>query len=599
MKPFLYFTKKIYTYSGKVLLYNFVGMILISLLDGVGIFLLIPLINVSGIFEIGTKEIPYISFVFSFFENLPNTLGLLIILSIYVMIVVVQSIIHRHQLIQNAIIQQGFVHRLREETYCLLLQVNWGYFITKRKSDIIKTLTTEIGKVRKGTNLFIQFISSQVFSLIQVGVALLLSPKLTIFVLIFGTMLLLFSRYFIKKSYNLGKDSNKFSRVYIAGITDHLNGFKEIKSNNIEETHINWFRTLCNRIEENSLTFTKLKTSSQLLYKIMSAILIAIFVFIAVKMFKAQSAQLMLIIIIFSRLWPTFSRIQSDLEKLSSYVPSFEELINLQKQCVKEREFTDQYLDQDNSFTLKDSIKCKDVCFRYSKTNETYALKNVNVTIPCNQMTAIVGPSGAGKSTLVDLLMGLNKPEKGIVMVDGKELTDKNILSLRRSISYISQDPFLFNTSLRENFTLVSPNSNDGEIWEALEVASAFDFVKRLPQGLDTIVGDRGIWLSGGERQRIVLARALLRKPSILVLDEATSALDTENEFRIQETLCDLKGKITIIVIAHRLSTIKNADQVIVLENGEVIQNGGYKQLENETKGMFRRLVGEQTEVGI
>ena len=180
--------------------------------------------------------------------------------------------------------------------------------------------------------------------------------------------------------------------------------------------------------------------------------------------------------------------------------------------------------------------------------------------------------------------MGLNQPEKGKVLIDGMVLNKENLLSLRRSVSYVPQEPFLFNTSIRDNLLMIEPNATEEQIWEALEFAAAADFVKRLPNGLSTVIGDRGIKLSGGERQRLVLARAILRKPAILVLDEATSALDTENEAKIQAALDRLKGKMTIIVIAHRLSTIKNADQVIVLDNGEIIQNGKFNELAQDKK---------------
>jgi ATP-binding cassette subfamily C protein len=211
-------------------------------------------------------------------------------------------------------------------------------------------------------------------------------------------------------------------------------------------------------------------------------------------------------------------------------------------------------------------------------------------------MTAIVGRSGAGKSTLIDLLMGLNQPDRGEVRIDDILLTSDHLLSLRKSISYIPQDPFLFNATIRENLMIIDPNASDESIWESLGFAAADDFVSRLPQGLDTLIGDRGVRLSGGERQRLVLARAILRKPAILVLDEATSALDTENEAKIQAAIERLKGTMTIIVIAHRLSTIRNADQVLVMDQGEIIQVGEYNQLAGEKRGMFSNLLGIQME---
>jgi len=165
---------------------------------------------------------------------------------------------------------------------------------------------------------------------------------------------------------------------------------------------------------------------------------------------------------------------------------------------------------------------------------------------------------------------------------------------MRGLVSYVPQDPFLFHGSIRDNMLLIDPQASDQDIWEALRFSSAAEFVGRLPDGLDTVIGDRGIRLSGGERQRLVLARSILRRPSILILDEATSALDMDNELRIQKALEKLKGMMTIIVIAHRLSTIRNADQVIVLEQGHIVQSGEFDKLSEDKKGLFSRLLGSQ-----
>ena len=509
------------------------------------------------------------------------------------------ALFQRNQMILNGKIQQGFIRHLRDETYKALIQANWGFFLKKRKSDIINSMTTELSRVAGGTYMFLQFITSLVFTFIQISLAFWLSAQMTIAVLLFGLALIFFSRTFIQKSNTIGNQTVELSKAYLAGITDHFNGIKDIKSNSLEKTHLNWIRSLSVKMEQNVMELIKLKTTSQFIYKVVSAFLIAGFVFFSIKMFQAQSAQLMLIIVIFARLWPRVSGIQSNLEQLGSLIPSFKALIDLQNECLKAKEINEESYKNVEPILIKDGLECQNVYFRYNQNQSTYALENINIQIPANHMTAIVGPSGAGKSTLIDLLMGLNQPEKGEVLIDGIPLTNDNLLSLRRSISYVPQDPFLFNATVRDNLLMIEPNATEEQIWEALEFSSAAEFVRKLPQGLDTLIGDRGIRLSGGERQRIVLARAILRKPSILVLDEATSALDTENERKIQEAIEQLKGKMTIIVIAHRLSTIRNADQVIVLDKGRIIQRGEFNQLAKEKKGMFSHLLGKQTEVSL
>lgn len=593
MNQILYFVKKLNAYAGKVLYINLLGMFMISLLDGVGLLMLIPMINMSGLVNLSGEDTP-LAAIIALFQGLPNSLGLIIILSIYVLLVISQGILSRQITIHNTTIQHGFFRHLRNETYELLLNANWKFFIENRKSDLLNILTSQIATASAGTNSFLQFVSSLVFTVIQMIFAFWISPTITLFVLLSGAVLILFSRGFIKRSFAIGNRTFESGKEYLAGVTDQINGIKDIKSNALEESRFNWYQTVTQKMLDEQVDYIKLKTKSQFAYKMASAVLIAVFIFVAFHLFKAQSTQLMLIIVIFSRLWPRVTGIQSSLEQIATTIPSYNAVIHFQEECKKSQEHNGGKLEDSRMFSLQKRIVLQNVSFSYNQ--KVYALQDIHLTFPVNRMTAVVGRSGAGKSTLIDLLMGLNKPEKGQVLIDGKPLEDDQLVSWRKTISYVSQDPYLFNGSIRDNLTLVAPNANEEQIWEALEFASAAEFVSKLPNGLDTLIGDRGIKLSGGERQRLVLARAMLRNPSILVLDEATSALDTENETNIQEALERLKGKITIVVIAHRLSTIRNADQVIVLEQGKVIQNGKFGQLANEQKGMFNKLLKNQLE---
>ncbi|WP_413307771.1 ABC transporter ATP-binding protein [Bacillus sp. 1P10SD] len=599
MKQLLFFTKQIHYFAGRKLYLNLLSMTLVSIFEGIGIFLLIPLISLTGIIQVSTNNSKLLSFLSNIFNAFPQKVSLIIILFSYVLLITGQGLFQRSQMIMNVKIQQGYSLYLKENTYKSLLHSNWGFFVKKRKSDLINMITVETGRVVGGVQMFLQFLSSLVFSSIQLILAFWLSPQLTISVLVCGALLLFFSRRFIYKSSELGKETVELSKQFFAGVTDHLNGIKEIKSNNLENPHIKWFNSTSRELEENVIKLVKLRNFSQLISKIVSAVLLASFIFLFLEMFKVQAAQLMLIMVIFSRLWPRITGIQTNLEQLSSVLPSFKVVLDLQRECTLAKELEEGNHRECKYLYFQEGIECRDISFRYSPSDKNYALKNVNLLIKANQMTAIVGPSGAGKSTLIDILMGLNDPEQGDVFIDGLKLTSDNLFALRRSLSYVPQDPFLFNTTIRENLLLIVQNASEEEIWKALEFAAAADFVRKFPAGLDTLIGDRGIKLSGGERQRLVLARAILRNPSILILDEATSALDTENESKIQEAIEKLKGKMTIIVIAHRLSTIRNADQVVVLDKGEIIQQGQFSQLANEKRGMFSRLLKKQMEVSV
>ncbi|PEL18513.1 multidrug ABC transporter [Bacillus wiedmannii] len=598
MNHIIYFMKKLYSSAGNILYVNLFGMVLISLLEGIGIILLIPMISMTGIINIG-EETTFIAPVSRFLQDFPKTASLVSILGIYILIVLGQNLLQRNITLRDARTQQAFIRELRLETYSMILKAKWSFFLEKRKTNLINILTTELARVSYGVNLILQLLAAILFTFIQVGIAFLLSPQITIFVLVFGLLFLVASRVFIKKARILGGKTSELAKDYLSGITDHFNGIKDIKSNTLEASRLDWLQFITKKMSNEQMEYMRIRSNSQLFYKVSMAILIAFFLLLSVSMFQAQPTQLLLIILIFSRLWPRFMTIQSNLEQLAASIPAFKSLWELQEECKEAIEMQDIHQQKHiEPIRIKQGMECKDVYFRYNKQESLYALQNINVQIPINSMTAIVGHSGAGKSTLIDVLMGLIQPEKGQVLIDGTPLTTDNLLSLRRAISYVPQDPFLFNASIRENLLMIEPNASEEQIWSALNFAAAAEFVQTLPKGLNTLIGDRGVRLSGGERQRLVLARAILRKPSILVLDEATSALDTENEVKIQSAIERLKGTMTIIVIAHRLSTIRNADQVIVLGKGEIVQKGAFNQLAKERKGVFRSLLGSQMEVG-
>lgn len=596
MKEIKYFLKKLHTFAGNVLYINLLGMVLVGFLEGAGIFLLVPMLSSTGIINIG-EEFNSNKNLIRILESFPITLTLTSILSLYVLIIASVSFLQRYITIQNAKIQIGFINFLRLETHNALMKANWSFFVKKRKSDLVNLLTGELGRVSMGTNLCLQLLTSAIFTFIQVCFALWLSIRMTFFILLCGIILAFFSKRFTKRAHLLGKKTSEISKKYIGGLTDHFNGIKDIKSNNLEESRIRWLEEWSKNIEHEQIEYVKLKTGSQLYYKISLSILITFFILVSVNVFHKQAVELVLIILIFSRLWPRFTSIQSSLEQLASSIPALKSLIELQAECEKFNELKTTNDKKIKPLVMKKEFACKNVYFRYDKTSSVCNLKNISLKIPLNCTTAVVGHSGAGKSTLIDVLMGLIEPDDGEITLDGVSLKRENLMSFRQIISYVSQDPFLFNVSIRDNFLIIKPDARDEDIWEALEFASSRDFVQNLPQGLDTMVGDRGVKLSGGERQRLILARSILRKPSILVLDEATSALDMENEVKIQESLRRIKGKITIIVVAHRLSTIRNADQVIVLEKGKIVQRGQFDQLAQESGGVLDRLLEKQREL--
>ncbi|WP_169086955.1 ABC transporter ATP-binding protein [Paenibacillus sp. PL91] len=601
MNHLLYFFRKLHAYGGKVLYINLFGMMLVGLLDGAGILLLAPLLSVIGIVDIPLASIPGLHLLTTL-QELPKERALFIILALFILLVAAQGIIGRNLSLREIRIHTGFVNQIRLEIYKALLQVNWGFFMKRRKTDLINSLTGELARVTNGAFLFLQMIASVAFTIIQIGLALFLSVKMTLFVLCCGLAVAFLSRRFIKQSRVIGAVTTELAQNYLSGISDHFNGMKDIKSNLLESSRYRWLLDWSEKIAHERYENSKVRSNSQLLYKLFSAIMIAAFVFGSVLLFQNQGGYLLLIMVIFSRLWPRFTGIQANMEQIASSLPAFKALMELQEDCNAAKELMDvDELGGEHILPLKleQQLECRQVYFRYDQQQHGFTLEAINLRIAAGSMTAIVGQSGAGKSTLIDLMMGLMKPELGQVLFDGKALSGAELLSLRRSISYVPQEPFLFHGTIRDNLLMIDPLASEEQMWEAMEFSSAAEFTRKLPQGLNTVIGDRGIRLSGGERQRLVLARAILRKPSILILDEATSALDSLNETKIQEAIERLKGRMTVIVIAHRLTTIRNADQVIVLDNGKIVQAGHFLMLAEDKKGLFSSLLGNQLQVAL
>ena len=224
------------------------------------------------------------------------------------------------------------------------------------------------------------------------------------------------------------------------------------------------------------------------------------------------------------------------------------------------------------------NIVFNNVSFAYAGASEE-SLRKIRLTLPKGQTLALVGASGAGKTTLADLLPRFYEPSRGEISIDGEDLRSFDVRSLRRAMGIVSQEAFLFNDTIGNNVAYARPDATEDEVIAALKRATAYEFIMKMPKGLDTPIGDRGVLLSGGQRQRLAIARALLKNAEILVLDEATSALDTASERLVQEAIDELSRDRTTLVIAHRLSTIQNADQIAVMKQGEVVELGTHKQL--------------------
>ncbi|EHS57996.1 multidrug ABC transporter protein, partial [Paenibacillus sp. Aloe-11] len=554
----LYFTK-LYTVNGGTLILNIVCMMIISLLEGVGIYMIVPMLAAIGVFA-GHSGLPFLSGGFDhFLSYIPKSWLLPGMLLLFVVLLTGQALLQRYQSVLSSQIQQRFMRSLRIDVYTSFMKAQWTFYLRQRKSDFSHVMTTELARVSQGTNLLLQLTTAIMFTLIQIALAFWLSPSLTGLVFLSGLGLFVVFRRSIRNAKQLGDRTTELSQIYFAGITDHMNGMKDIKSNLLEAANIDWFRSLTRRMKDNSTQFVRQNATTQFLHRTAAAVFVVCLIFASLQWLHVSPEKLIVLILIFSRLWPRFALIQASLEYIMSMISAFESVTKVQQECEA---FSDPSLLAVTSSAarvpstgselhvaaltrhplfLRSGIECSDLNYRYDGAAEP-ALHQINLFIPARGMTAIVGKSGAGKSTLVDVLMGFLRPTGGQIQIDGRVLDDELLPQWRQSFGYVSQDPFLFHATVRENLKLADRNASEEQLWEALHFAAADSFVARLPEGLDTVIGDRGIRLSGGERQRLVLARAVLHHPPVLILDEATSALDGEHEAAIQAALERMKG---------------------------------------------------------
>jgi len=305
------------------------------------------------------------------------------------------------------------------------------------------------------------------------------------------------------------------------------------------------------------------------------------------KVLSLPVATVLLLIFLYAKIMPLFSSILQDYQLFLNFLPAFNLINQIQTRCEKNTEIKTK---TPESVSMGNSICLKNVSFSYEPG--TMITHDIDLIISKGEHISIVGVSGSGKSTIADLIMGLILPDKGSILIDGLPLTANKIESWRNQIGYVAQDTFLFHDTIRANLLWAYPSASQNELFEALNQSACMEFISRLPNDIETIVGDRGVRLSGGERQRIALARALLRKPSLLILDEATSSLDSENEKRIQSAIEELHidRRMTILTISHRLSSVSNSGKIYVLEKGQIVESGNWNELMRNENGKFYKL---------
>jgi len=588
------YIKTLTSFKSRKVVLTLALMVFISLTEGIGLLLLVPLLQLVGL-DVGQGALGQIAgYISSFFTYLGIKPTLGVVLVIYVFVIGLNAFLYKKQSIRTSKIQYEFANHLRKRLFKAVTNANWLFFTRKRSSDFAHALTYEIERISVGTGQFLSLVASTLVLAVYIIFALKLSGIITGFIFVIGVILLLLLKNRTRKAGISGVKLSKTSKDMYSSTIKQLDGMKTIKSFNMEDENVRMFSKLSDNVSGRYMDAIGSYADVQFLFDLGSVVILSIIVFVLIEIMAIPTAELLILLFLFVRMIPRFSIIQRSYQYFINMLPAFRTVTDLEKICINASE---PRLKR-KKIEFNDSIRLEKVNFSYGKKEgkETniFSIRDLNLEIKAGKTTAIVGSSGAGKSTIVDMVMGLIKPDEGSIRVDDEPLGSDSFPAWRERIGYVAQDTFLFNDRVRNNLLFADPDAPDEDIMEALELASADEFVLKLPDGLDTLVGDRGVLLSGGERQRLALARALIRRPSLLILDEATSNLDSKNEKRILESIEKLHGRITILIIAHRLSTIRNADIIYLIENGSLVESGTWNTLISKEHGHFKALADAQ-----
>ena len=557
--------------------------------SGVGLVMLVPLLGLTGL-DVGEGSVGQIAdFMGGAFASIGLRPTVPVVLLLYVAVVSVQALLQRTTTVRSVLLYQGFVRSVRRRIYAAIVHARWTFFARQRSADATHALTQEVERVGGVASALVGFVSRVIQTAILLALALFVSPWATVVAVTSGLALSLLMARATAAGRAKGEEVSQAYQSLFATIGEHLSGMRVSKSHATEAAHLGRFAERTERTAGSMAAVARHQATTSVYLQVGSAVILGAVFWFALQVLALPLAGILLLLYVFARLVPQVTGLQRQVVGIVQQLPAFERIEDL----ITRYEASAEVAGGPDPLPLRRALRVEDVAFRYDDAPATPPLAGVSLTLRAGTTTAIVGPSGAGKSTLADVLVGLVPPTAGRVFVDDAPLVGANVAAWRRSIGYVHQDTFLFHDTIRENLRLVRQDADDGAIDAALSAAAA-DFVHALPDGLDTVVGDRGVRLSGGERQRIALARALLRQPALLVLDEATSSLDAESEAAIQQALDRMSGKRTVVVIAHRLSTVRAADAIFVLEAGRVVQSGTWDELIAVRGGRFRALCEAQ-----
>ncbi|MEH1827688.1 MAG: ABC transporter ATP-binding protein [Nostoc sp.] len=559
--------------------------ILSSFVEGLGISLFIPLLQslVRTNSSVANSNF-FVVFLNRIFIGVSNNNRFIIIT-----LCILGSIFFKNCLIYgNSILCASFNarigHRLRSGIFQQFLTLSYSFLENKESGKLMNTLTSETWHTGQALSTLIGMIVSNCTIAVYTIILLLISWQLTLLVSVLIILVSFCIRLVTRQVKHLGEQALEANSSLAKQMWEGYSGMKVIRAFGREAYEQELFDAASNKVVNTFLRLDIVSAMVQPISEVLSAVILMLILVVALLIDRNSLPNLLTFIFILYRLQPRVQQLDGSRVSLLGLTSSVDEVMSL-------LDSSDKLYIRSGSIpfkSLEQGIYFESVGFRYN-LKDKLAIQDISICIPRGKTTAIVGTSGAGKSTIIGLICRFYDINSGEIYIDSFPLRELNLADWRNQIAIVSQDIYMFSTTVLENIAYGRLDATKKEIIAAAKLANAHEFISQLPQGYDTKVGDRGIRLSGGQRQRIALARAIVRNPEILILDEATNALDSIAENLIQEALNTLSQDRTVVVIAHRLSTIEQADQIVVLDEGRVIEQGNFQQL-LESNGLFAQL---------
>ena len=550
---------------------------------GIGIFIpIVQFIGLDGDLDALALQSDLWLYVIQFFEFIGVNISLLVFLVMAFLLFTVRQLIIFIHLFYQLRLTHFLIKTLRDRIFKSYLMANSIYHDKVPTGVLTNIMSTEVPKSVVGTLMPVEFIVYIIMAIGYTIILLFLSWEMTVASLLVFIVTSLIPRAWIRITTQIGRDLVNANTRATTFLISRLRSVRLIQLSGNEKSEFNNFYNLSMLQNKTSVLVGAIQAKTQLIIEPIVITMSLVFLYIAVEIIHMEVTMIGLYMVIILRMMPIIKSLILQFQNMQRALGSIEATVNRLKDLKKSKIVDNGTLVFDG---LKHSIALNNVSFNYDLSDtDNNVIKNVSLNIPANLTTAIVGCSGSGKSTLVDLIIGMKNPNNGKIIIDNHECKEYKISSLLSSVSFVSQVPQIFNGTITNHIGYGEKNANINSIINAAKLAGASEFIENLSDGYNTVVGEDGARLSGGQRQRLDLARALMKKASILILDEPTSSLDAKSEHLFSVALKRIIKQMdtTILIITHRLASIVNSDQIIVMHNGQVESVGTHKQLITE-----------------